>query len=152
MQRRLCHDQKEIRHRIQRSQPLPRYIDTQRRIKKNLPPVPKFDHGQLRHVLQSNIGKEKPKPSKLKINKHVHWNRDLPQLYNIESSYPDPEFNPTPSLESQNYGERSHRRSQRTGRSKLYRDQLTDVVTTLHQLSAKNRKVCLLYTSPSPRD
>ena len=78
----------------------------------------------------------------------MHWNRDLPQLYDIESSYPDPVFHPTPSLDSQNYGERSHRRSQRTGRSKLYRDQLTDVVTTLHQLSAKNRKVDPICPSP----
>ena len=76
-------------------------------------------------------------------NRKVHWSSDAPHVHYIE---PVGKQQPTPKMED--FMElHDSRRTWTTGRSRQYRNQLIDVVTTLHQLDAINNK-----TDPKCKD
>ena len=93
--------------------------------------------GKEDHPLQPKMGSlvthqtgEKP-PGK----KGVHWKRDLSTFHYIEA---EGEQKPTTATVLQDQEYASTRRSWCTNRSKRYRDQLVDWVTTMHQRHALN--------------
>ena len=73
-----------------------------------------------------------------KTQKKLRWKINLTLIYNIE---PNGIQKPTSTENALHNKQRSDKRDLKTNRTKRYRDQLTDVVTTLHQLSAKNKNV-----------
>ena len=83
--------------------------------------------------------------TKAKTRKKLRWKIDLIQIHNIE---PNGKQKPTSTENALHNKKRSDRRDLETNRTKRYRDQLTDVVTTLHQLSAKNGNVYSQCSSP----
>ena len=76
----------------------------------------------------------------------MHWNPEAPQIYHIE---PDGESCPTTTTMAKKAKWRSDRRSWITSKSKQYRDQLTDLAVTIHQLAAINNNT--EPKCPSPR-
>ena len=79
--------------------------------------------------------------------RRVHWNPELSLIHYIEAIG---EQKPTFISQEQNRIQASTKRSWCTNRSKRYRDQLVDLVVTLHQLHAVNTNTephC-----PSPRN
>merc|ERR1712148_7947 len=82
--------------------------------------------------------------------KQVHWHHNLAQIHYTTPTYqPTKRLEPTPPRESLTL-EYTLKRSQKTGRSKLWRDQVVDIITTLHLQESHNNGT--LPNCPSPRD
>ena len=79
----------------------------------------------------------------------VQWDPSPPKVHIIQSSHPNPRFYPTIPISDQTQ-EASFRRSQETGRRKLWRDQITDLVIALSLIQFKNSGK--EPSCPTPRD
>ena len=74
----------------------------------------------------------------VKNKKQVHWHHNLAQIHYTTPTYqPTKRLQPTPPRESLTL-RYTMERSEKTGRSKLWRDQIVDIVTTLHLQESYN--------------
>ena len=105
-------------------------------------PQEKEDHPlqpKMEILVSHQIEKTPPK------KRRVHWKPELVTLHYIEA---EGEQKPTSASVLQDKEYASTKRSWCTNRSKLYRNQLVDVVVTLHQLDAINNSTELCCPNP----